>query len=84
MGNQQHACRFFVALNYVPRDPEETAIRQVVGLGYSPEDVRHMVLTRLHLDHNGGLPDLPWAKVHAFATEYANGSRCRPGVGRSA
>jgi glyoxylase-like metal-dependent hydrolase (beta-lactamase superfamily II) len=62
--------RAFLALNRVPRKPEETAIRQVVSLGYSPEDVQHIVLTYLHLDHSGGLPDFPWARVHVFAAEY--------------
>ena len=38
----------FLTLDRVPRNPEETAIRQVVRLGYSPEDVRHIVLTHLH------------------------------------
>jgi glyoxylase-like metal-dependent hydrolase (beta-lactamase superfamily II) len=62
--------RAFLALNRVPRNPEETAIRQVVSLGYSPEDVQHIVLTHLHLDHSGGLPDFPWARVHVFAAEH--------------
>jgi glyoxylase-like metal-dependent hydrolase (beta-lactamase superfamily II) len=62
--------RAFLALNRVPQNPEETAVRQVVRLGYSPEDVQHIVLTHLHLDHSGGLPDFPWAKVHVFAAEY--------------
>ena len=62
--------RAFLALNRVPRNPEETAIRQVVSLGYAPEDVQHIVLTHLHLDHSGGLPDFPWATVHLLAAEY--------------
>ncbi|AHI00497.1 MBL fold metallo-hydrolase [Kutzneria viridogrisea] len=47
----------------------ETAVRQVVQLGYSPEDVRHIVLTHLDLDHAGGLRDFPHAKVHVHETE---------------
>ncbi len=54
----------------VPLDPEEAAIRQVVRLGYKPEDVRHIVLTHLHFDHAGGLPDFPWATVHLHRREY--------------
>ncbi|MGD2146086.1 MAG: MBL fold metallo-hydrolase [Anaerolineae bacterium] len=69
--------RVFLALNRVPRDPEATAIRQVVGLGYPPEDVRHIVLTHLHLDHCGGLPDFPWAKVHVFESEHQAATRWR-------
>lgn len=62
--------RAFSALNGVPGDLEETAARQVVRLGFAPEDVRRIVLTHLHLDHAGGLPDFPWAGVHVFAPEY--------------
>jgi len=62
--------RVFLTLNRVPRDLEETAIRQTTGLGYSSEDDRHIVLTRLHLDYGGGLPDFLWARVQLFAAGY--------------
>jgi len=62
--------RLFTASIRSPRDLEETAARQVVRLGFATEDVRHIVLTHLHLDHTGGLPDFPRAKVHVFAQEY--------------
>ncbi|MEV4529655.1 MBL fold metallo-hydrolase [Streptosporangium sp. NPDC049304] len=48
---------------------EETAVHQVVRLGYEPGDVRHIVLTHLDFDHAGGLGDFPNAKVHLYATE---------------
>ncbi|MGP3989751.1 MBL fold metallo-hydrolase [Streptomyces sp. 3N207] len=51
-------------------DPEESALRQVVRLGYAPQDVRHIVLTHLHRDHTGGLPDFPHAQVHVHPDEY--------------
>jgi glyoxylase-like metal-dependent hydrolase (beta-lactamase superfamily II) len=62
--------RVFAAQVGMSRDPQETATRQVARLGYDPRDVRHIVLTHLHLDHAGGLPDFPWAQVHLSATEY--------------
>jgi len=34
------------------------------------EDVRHIVLTRLDMDHAGGVADFPGAQVHLFAREY--------------
>lgn len=51
-------------------DPEESELRQVVRLGYAPQNVRHIVLTHLHRDHTGGLPDFPRARVHVHPGEY--------------
>ena len=48
---------------------EETAVRQVEALGFSPGDVRRIVSTHLDPDHSGGLPDFPDAEVHIFARE---------------
>jgi glyoxylase-like metal-dependent hydrolase (beta-lactamase superfamily II) len=50
---------------------EECAVRQVARLGYSPADVRHIVLTHLDVDHCGGLPDFPHANVHVLEAELA-------------
>ena len=36
-------------------DPAETAVQQVKALGYSPSDVRHLLLTHLDRDHAGGI-----------------------------
>jgi glyoxylase-like metal-dependent hydrolase (beta-lactamase superfamily II) len=49
---------------------KETAYEQVLRLGYQPQDVRHIAVTHMHLDHVGGLTDFPEAKVHIFAGEY--------------
>jgi glyoxylase-like metal-dependent hydrolase (beta-lactamase superfamily II) len=49
----------------------ETAVAQVEALGFKPEDVRHIVVTHLDLDHAGGLCDFPNAKVHLHAREHA-------------
>lgn len=52
-------------------DPDKTMARQVEKLGFRREDVRHIVLTHLDLDHAGGLPDFPHARVHVYAQEHA-------------
>lgn len=48
---------------------EETAAHQLRALGFQPDDVRHIVVTHLDLDHAGGLADFPKAKVHVFKPE---------------
>lgn len=60
----------FKLVTIVPLDPEEAVVRQIPKLGYQPEDVRHIVLTHMHFDHAGGLPDFPWAKIHVHRREY--------------
>jgi len=60
----------FLWLMGVPRKMEETALHQIQGLGFSPEDVKHIVFTHLHLDHAGGIRDFPGAKIHVFKGEY--------------
>ena len=60
--------RFALAL---ADDPAETALAQVQALGFTAQDVRHVVLTHLDLDHAGGLADFPQALVHTTAAEHA-------------
>jgi len=62
--------RTFPLVTKVPLDPGETAVRQITRLGYRVEDVRHIVLTHMHFDHCGGLPDFPHATVHVHSREY--------------
>ena len=50
-------------------DPDETAARQVERLGFTRDDVRHIVVTHFDSDHIGGLSDFPDAKVHTTAAE---------------
>lgn len=60
----------FVKVVGLQRDPERAAARQVERLGFARSDVRHVVLTHLDLDHAGGLPDFPEARVHVHAAEH--------------
>jgi glyoxylase-like metal-dependent hydrolase (beta-lactamase superfamily II) len=46
-----------------------TALRQVEALGFSPHDVRHIVLTHLDFDHAGGIEDFPSARIHVMEPE---------------
>lgn len=50
-------------------DRSETALSQVIALGYSASDVRHIIATHLDLDHIGGASDFPLAAVHSMTTE---------------
>lgn len=52
------------------REPEEAAVRQLRRLGHRAEDVKHIVITHLDLDHAGGLPDFPGAAVHVYGPEH--------------
>lgn len=74
--------RAFTFLLGVPCDVEETAARQITKLGFAIEDVKHIVLTHLHLDHAGGLPDFADAKVHVFRPEYRAAMDPRGFLGR--
>ena len=48
---------------------EATALGRLEALGFSADDVRHIVVTHLDLDHAGGLRDFPNAVVHIHARE---------------
>ncbi|MCO6009217.1 MBL fold metallo-hydrolase [Actinoallomurus purpureus] len=61
--------RSFVALTRPRLDLGETAVRQIAALGHTADDVRHIVLTHLDVDHAGGLTDFPEAQVHVHVTE---------------
>lgn len=50
-------------------EASESALRQVEALGFERDDVRHVVVTHLDLDHAGGLGDFPKARVHLYAPE---------------
>ena len=60
----------FVFLAQPHLDPEETAVRQVERLGFSRNDVRHIIVTHLDLDHAGGISGFLAARVHLLEEEY--------------
>ncbi len=45
------------------------AVSQLASLGFTPSDVRFVILSHLHLDHTSGLPDFKGAEVYADAAE---------------
>jgi glyoxylase-like metal-dependent hydrolase (beta-lactamase superfamily II) len=67
--------RVFTHLLGISRSLEETAVHQIETLGFSSGEVKHIVLTHLHCDHTGGLPDFPHAQVHVFAPEFEQAIR---------
>jgi glyoxylase-like metal-dependent hydrolase (beta-lactamase superfamily II) len=48
---------------------EETVAHQIERLGFTRNDVRHIIITHLDMDHAGGLSDFPGAQVHLTAAE---------------
>lgn len=60
---------FFIHVNNIQFESKYTAIEQIEQLGFSAQDVRHIVLTHLDFDHAGGLEDFPQATVHVMQSE---------------
>ena len=60
----------FLRLARPKLDKGETAVRQVMRLGFKPEDVRDIILTHLDPDHAGGISDFPHARIHVYEPEY--------------
>lgn len=52
-------------------DDGHAAVTQLRAAGHDPEDVTHIVLTHLDMDHVGGIADFPGATIHTTADEYA-------------
>lgn len=71
--------RFMHGLLNIRFRMEDTALRQIEGMGFSARDVRHIVLTHLDFDHAGGLEDFPEARVHVMEGEREAAERRRRG-----
>ncbi len=56
------------AYGFVPNE-SLTALRQIEALGYQAQDVKHIVISHLDVDHVGGLRDFPQAQVHLAQEE---------------
>ncbi len=57
-------------VNRPRQDVGETAFHQIKNLGLDPLDVKHIIMSHLDLDHTGGLPDFPNARIHVYADEF--------------
>lgn len=62
--------RGFLAFSRPALREAQTAVRQVEALGFSPKDVRDVVVTHLDVDHAGGIPDFPHATIHVHEREH--------------
>lgn len=71
------------SLMAVEQDPTRTAFRQLRALGFDPHDVRDIVMTHLDFDCTGGLPDFPWATVHALDLEQYAALHARTAIERN-
>ena len=57
---------------------QDTLTAQLAGLGYAPSDVDTAILSHLHQDHIGGLPELTGSDVLVSAAEWAELSKPGP------
>jgi N-acyl homoserine lactone hydrolase len=53
-------------------EPHQTLARQLADLGYDVADVHTAVVSHLHQDHIGGLPDLRHARIMVSEREWAS------------
>lgn len=52
------------------RKDKWTAAGQIEAMGFTTDDVSHIVLTHMDFDHIGGIADFPAATIHTTAEEY--------------
>jgi glyoxylase-like metal-dependent hydrolase (beta-lactamase superfamily II) len=62
--------RFYTTVFSFQIKEGQEAISRVKSLGYKANDVKHIILTHLHLDHVGGLSDFPNAVIHVSREGY--------------
>lgn len=48
---------------------EETVAHQIERLGFARDDVRHIIITHMDMDHAGGLSDFSAAQIHLTSAE---------------
>lgn len=71
-------------LSVRPRlDMAETAVAQIQALGHKPDAVSDILMTHLDIDHAGGLPDFPQARVHVLDRELDAAQNPRNAMERS-
>ena len=58
-------------------EPEEEVGPQLKAIGISPADVKRVVLTHLHVDHDGGLAEFPGSEILISPGELAAASGLR-------
>ncbi|MCP4600412.1 MAG: MBL fold metallo-hydrolase [Proteobacteria bacterium] len=67
----RHNWLFFNTLMKVQFDTiKDSIVYQIKELGFSPDDVKYVVLSHLHLDHAGGMKDFPKAKFFVTRNEW--------------
>jgi N-acyl homoserine lactone hydrolase len=54
--------------------PEEEIGPRIRALGFSPDDVRWVIMTHLHTDHAGGLAQFPECEILVCRSEFENAS----------
>jgi len=57
---------------------QDTLTAQLAALGYAPRDVGTAIVSHLHQDHIGGVPELSGARVLVSAAEWAELARPAP------
>lgn len=58
----------FKAMQVKP-DPDQHCVNQIQKLGFKVQDVQHIILTHLDMDHAGAIGDFPWAQIHLHVDE---------------